>query len=424
MDYSYFVNYKIDDPVTAAVGENGHPTIDYYAEGYFESVRLMINEILRRLNLMKSSKSHQIDIKNIKITEDILVYPICFNIRHSIELYLKAIIEKIISIYEIKNLRKPSSLNISHHNIILLWELISTHNFSIWSMDSYINRKQIFDEKFDAYLSILNEYIQQWGAIDPTGQTFRYPLDTESKRHLQDISNIQILFLFSNAEKNHKKLDDFYHFIQNLHDDYKKNRGNQFLTYFQLTKLAESLPVFHQWGEALTQELLDELQIKFKLVSRRQIYKCIDYIKQDYYLSSLISKDIAFKFLSNDKVKDIIDFFKQFQIKEGSILGDNKSERNLSLNTIDWEAWQQERERIQDFFSDYTYNELVDLVTIIYIGRDENTPQEYDLIYRYMEGIFETPDSIINKIQEKQCNIVCYLNNSLDIFGKSFLRTN
>jgi len=67
MDYSYFVNYKIDDPVTAAVGENGHPTIDYYAEGYFESVRLMINEILRRLKLMKSSKSHQIDIKNIKI---------------------------------------------------------------------------------------------------------------------------------------------------------------------------------------------------------------------------------------------------------------------------------------------------------------------------------------------------------------------
>ncbi|MDO4227978.1 hypothetical protein [Neisseria sp.] len=424
MKYSHFINNEIRDPVTAAVGENGHPTIDYYAEGYFESVRFIIREILTRLNLRKNPNWNEVDIKYKNITEDILVYPICFNIRHSIELYLKAIIQKIISIYRIKNLTTPTLLNINHHDILLLWSLINSHSFFKWEQDSEIDRKQIFDEDFDVYLDELDDYIDQWGNIDRTGQTFRYPSDTESRRHLAEISNIQILFLFDNAEKNHKKLEEFYYFICTLHDYYKIKRGNQFLTYTQLEKLAKLLPPFEQWGERLTNELKNDLKEEFKLCSQKQLSKCIDYIKEDYYLSSIISRDIPFKILSYDKIKNFIKYF-EAQKQRNFVKGDHsESEDCLGLNLKKLEEWAQERESIKSFFSNYTYDELIDLITIIYMGRSKILPQEYQCWHDYMMKTFKDSDAIINKIQEKQINIIGYLQNSLKVFGKSFLFEN
>lgn len=347
MSYSYFENNDIYDPITAAVGNNGNPTIDCYAEGYFESVRFMICEILQRMRLRKNPESYKIDSKKIRIVEDILVYPICFNIRHSIELYLKAIIQKIVMVYEIKEIAIPLSWKDNHHDILLLWKLIFSCSLNNWGQDSNVDRKNVFDERFDDYLSKLNEYITQWGTIDRTGQTFRYPLDTESQRHLKDVSNIFILYMFKHAEYNHKILKEFYDFLQDLYDDYKVNRGNKFLTYYQLTELAKLLPAYEDWQKLLTADLLDNLKMKFKLQSNRQIYQCIDYIKEDYYLSSLISKYIPFKNISIGKIKEIIEFFCKFQIDNSVCFN---SELDLSNLSSLIESSMKDSELIEEFF--------------------------------------------------------------------------
>lgn len=419
MSYSYFENNDIYDPITAAVGNNGNPTIDCYAEGYFESVRFMICEILQRIRLRKNPESYKIDSKGIRIVEDILVYPICFNIRHSIELYLKAIIQKIVMVYKIKEIAIPRSWKDNHHDILLLWKLIFSCSLNNWGQDSNVDRKNVFDERFDDYLSKLNEYITQWGTIDRTGQTFRYPLDTESKRHLKDVSNISILYMFRYAECNHKILKEFYDFLQDLYDDYKVNRGNKFLTYYQLTELAKLLPAYKDWKKLLTADLRDNLKMKFKLQSNRQISQCIDYIKEDYYLSSLISKDIPFKNISIGKIKEIIEFFCKFQIDDFVCF--NSEELDLSNLSSLIESSIKDFKLIEEFFLEYSFKELIDLITLIYIGRDNEKPQIYDLFYKNMSKMFENRESIIRKLQEKRGNIAIYLKEVLNVFGKSLL---
>jgi hypothetical protein len=60
----------------ACVGNNGGPYDLYdYAEGYFEATRLLLQEAQKPGVLM-----------------DIIVYPVCLNFRHALELYIKYLI--------------------------------------------------------------------------------------------------------------------------------------------------------------------------------------------------------------------------------------------------------------------------------------------------------------------------------------------
>lgn len=81
------------DMYVACVGENGGTDNFDIREGFKSSVNIMINAV--------ESGGY----------EDTLIYPVVYNARHSIELSLKIIIEKIIYIYDVKNLlRKQSEL--------------------------------------------------------------------------------------------------------------------------------------------------------------------------------------------------------------------------------------------------------------------------------------------------------------------------
>ena len=79
---------------------------------------------------------------------------------------------------------------------------------------------------------------------------------------------------------------------------------------------------------------------------------------------------------------------------------------------------------IEEFFLEYSFEELIDLITLIYMGRDNYKPQIYDLLYKDITQIFENRESIIRKLQEKRGNIAIYLKEVLNVFGKSFLCEN
>lgn len=77
---------------TACVGNNGNPNILTYAEGF------------------SSAANHLIDIcissMGGEFPADIAVYPICFNMRHAIELYLKGFVSFVDELANIKKIQK------------------------------------------------------------------------------------------------------------------------------------------------------------------------------------------------------------------------------------------------------------------------------------------------------------------------------
>jgi len=60
----------------------------------------------------------------------------------------------------------------------------------------FYNQDLLFiDKRYNPFIEKLDEYILDISSVDATGQTFRYPVDNESKKHLTEVSNISVVIL-------------------------------------------------------------------------------------------------------------------------------------------------------------------------------------------------------------------------------------
>lgn len=404
--------YEINDPICATVGTNGCHTISDYADGFFEGAEFIIYECLTRLENRKNFDPNN----RINITEDIIVYPICFNIRHSIELYLKEIIENLFLIYQTKGIYGIELKSIEHHDINKLWGIIKNAHFGNWQKDSIIKREFLFDERFDSYVDDLDKYVTDWGNLDPTGQTFRYPFSSESKRHLENQNVICVLSLFLKSKEFHEKLKKFREFSYALKDEYQNNKFTRFLTYKQLSDICKCLPNIKEWPVSDLEKIINELCINYKMPSIRSIKESAinKKIKKDYFLSSLIGIDIPFKFFSNEKILDVYLFFNSI---DADLLELQKSKDYSEL----FRKGMLVDNKIKSFLLNYSECELYDLLTLIYIGRDNEDLNNYEKVFSFMKNNFVTKDEVLRKIIEKKGNIKFYIECVMKIFGKNIL---
>lgn len=118
-------------------------------------------------------------VKHVEEThsdQDYLVHPICYLLRHSIELYLKQII------YYGSLLLDSKERQLQTHEILNLWKEARVIIERRWSGDD----KHLL-EKHEMVIREVNE-------MDPTSQTFRYHIDAQQKSPLlpQDCTLISI----------------------------------------------------------------------------------------------------------------------------------------------------------------------------------------------------------------------------------------
>lgn len=71
----------------ACVGNNGEPDYYHYAKGYSSAANLLIKQTLE---------------DNSPYPVDTFIYPICFNMRHSVELRLKGAVESLTNIFKFR----------------------------------------------------------------------------------------------------------------------------------------------------------------------------------------------------------------------------------------------------------------------------------------------------------------------------------
>lgn len=154
----------------ACVGNNGSPDLYFYADGFAESVFLLID-------ILTSGKSPDLDT---------LIYPICFNLRHSVELTIKGQIQDLSKLAKLRKYQLAPDDDIksvlNQHDIMILWTFFKCHAVA-------------FDRRYNETVSVLDPLIRCIGETDPTGQTFRYSYSKEAKKHLTDVSVINIVVL-------------------------------------------------------------------------------------------------------------------------------------------------------------------------------------------------------------------------------------
>jgi hypothetical protein len=146
----------------ANVGKN-YSNDSSYIIGYWEAGDILVDTAINQNNPQK----------------DRLFFPICYNYRHFIELFLKYLILKAEELY---SLLETNDMQNKKHEALLSYSVNNTHNIHIL-LNMLINVLEcISDDKFsrDIKISIL-----EYHNMDKNGQKFRYSRSKNDKVHFE-----------------------------------------------------------------------------------------------------------------------------------------------------------------------------------------------------------------------------------------------
>jgi hypothetical protein len=152
--------------LNACVGNNGGPYNLYdYAHGYFESTHQLCQAV---------TKDHSILV-------DTIVYPICLNFRHAIELFIKYLIT------ELNKLTRGQAKYKTGHSLDQNW----------CTAMNLINKAKLKIDEDE--IKAIGSAVKCIMEVDRDGTIFRYPESIKGEQHLKDwaLVNLGIVDDFS-----------------------------------------------------------------------------------------------------------------------------------------------------------------------------------------------------------------------------------
>jgi hypothetical protein len=345
----------------ACVGNNGSPSYVEYAKGFSKAANLIIDQVL-------ASRDHNYSV-------DDMVYPVCFNMRHSVELRLKGAIEELRIIANWKKIK-------------LEFDLFGSHDIgNIWSF--FKAKSEKIDIRYKANNDKIEPIILDIAAVDASGQTFRYPIDNESQRHLSDVGLINFNVLKAKFATLEKELDNLLLLTEHLIDEYSLKTFTKNLSRQQLFFLAEELPKYSSWKDGCFEKTKQALRKKYAL-SNNELTKAINLIKSNYELMFKIECRLPLKGLDEYHLLWFLDFWMALNPE---ILN---HKRKLGLFEIDtdsiFESWQRDDEIKRKLWSNLdgylTAESLAGLNALFYFAPDKRFSETY--ILRYETELLES----------------------------------
>ncbi|OCW20931.1 hypothetical protein C9382_11755 [Pseudomonas aylmerensis] len=340
----------------ACVGNNGSPGYFEYSKGFSTAANLLIDQVL--------SKKMDMEI-------DDLVYPVCFNMRHSVELRLKGAIQELSFVAKAKNYE-------------LLFDLSGSHDIgNIWNF--FKCNSELLDNRYKGVNSLIAETISDIAEVDATGQTFRYPLSNESKKHLTDVASINFFRLKGKFGQLEHDLDKLHDLNLWLKDEYAQGTFTSKLSRPMIYRLARDLPPKSDWATPEFKDIKQQLMCKYDIGSR-DLSKAIEKIKTHYVLSSVIGEPLPLKGIIPDQ---LFFFFDQWApqntkslLPETPSLGLDYWDRSESILDSIKERASTRQSVWSEFEEKLTPEYLAGLHTLFYFARDKLYTEFYIELYK------------------------------------------
>ncbi|WP_432464418.1 hypothetical protein [Agarivorans sp. QJM3NY_33] len=261
----------------ACVGTNGNPGYKEYSKGFSRAARVLIDKVLEE--------------DSIEYHIDDFIYPICFNMRHSVELRLKHAIQMLESLAPYKG--QTSQFNFSgSHDIKNIW--------------CYFKRKsEIFDIRYSEINNRIEPVIMDIADIDPTGQTFRYPKDNNNIKHLTNTQLINFFTLRSSFTTLEKDLDLLVEMNEFLIREYSLGSFTKKLSRAELFDISKKLPNRDLWKNDDFKDIRDNIKKDYSL-SGKDFEKAANIISHNYEMSPMINISIDLLGVSVNDIKTFI----------------------------------------------------------------------------------------------------------------------
>jgi hypothetical protein len=147
----------------------------------------------------------------------------------------------------------------------------------------------------------IHETIVDIAEIDATGQTFRYPATTESKKHLAGISSINFIVLKKQFAKLEENLDSLYGLTVFLNEEYSLGTFTKKLSRNQLFDIANTLPKKSNWTDRSFDLIRACVKKKYK-IGNKELTESINIIKNNYEFSGLIGMQLPLAGITHEEV--------------------------------------------------------------------------------------------------------------------------
>ena len=270
----------------ACVGDNGAPGYWEYSKGFSSGANQLIDQIV-----YTEDEDNQVDH---------LIYPICFCMRHSVELRLKGAIQKLQDIEKLRGNRFEVDLEKSH-DIGSIWRALSERGSAV-------------DDLYRILFGKAEPLVLDIALIDATGQTFRYPLSAESNKHLTDVTTINVVHLQRRFRALEEFLDELYLLGMYLFDEYARGTFTRNLSRRDICGIARLLPPRYEWKQDRFGEVRTMIRSKYGL-SATEFSRAVNLICENYEFALEIELELPVLGISED---DLVLCFQALEQLHGS----------------------------------------------------------------------------------------------------------
>ena len=356
----------------ALIGRQGNE--HNYLDGYIEAAIELASSVID---------------KRLYASRDTLILPILFNGRHALELTLKFGTEKLLDLEMIKTGHKRN------HNIHSYWKTLHDNN--------------IGDRGIRESLDDLEPYVESLAKIDDDGQELRYAINQDAQRSLEKYELANIGLIRSSLESMSKLLTKFRYRIIDLQDERKTETYTRDCSRSDLVDIAQTLGDHSFWKQESF--LLDKKTVMMRYaISSTKFSKAVNAIRGSRPLAALVGLETPLKYIQDDKLRFVMERWSELY----STHNVSTDEVGTDLTNIDFHKrekhFAKRREIETSIGSVMETNELVDLETLFYIGREHWFGELYEEVlestargYKNQEQMRRGISHLLEKTNLLQC---------------------
>ena len=358
-----------EDAIIACVGENGGTTDEDIRNGFKRTVELLTESL-----------------KDGQEVEDLLVYPIVYNARHSIELSLKIVIKML---WEIEGKKR-----IKYSDEIIAERKKKIHTHNIEELYKMACENKNIDRRSPAYFENIEDMIRFY-YFDEEGDAFKYELNKENQPHMikNKISHISIVLLETEFKEVMEKFDELICFLRNCMDEYSLGTFTKNLSRTDIWDISKRLPDYEEWRTEKFREIKEEIKQEYHLGSK-EFSEAVNLIKKNRFFSENIGCEKIFGTITQEELKEYASlvkyYFEKNKFKEG--------------NVTEWyklDGVQQNAEILKKYLSNSSMETLNTLLCFYDMSNSSLAVEKLEDVYEYIVGSSFDEMYIIRKLKQK-----------------------
>ena len=280
-----------EDGIIACVGNNGGTTDEDIRNGFKRTVELLTESL-----------------KNGQEVEDLLVYPIVYNARHSIELSLKIVIKML---WEIE---KKKGIGCSNEILTERKKKLHTHNIEELYKIAYDYEN--IDKRIPSYFENIEDIISFY-YFDEEGDAFKYELNKEEQPHMinNKISHISIELLEREFKEVMRKFDELIYFLDKCIAEYSLGTCTKSLSRSDIQDISKRLPDYEEWKTEKFKEIKNQIKQEYHLGSK-EFSDAVNLIKKNRLFSTNIGCERIFGTITENELKEYASLVKYYWEKD------------------------------------------------------------------------------------------------------------